>query len=393
MAGRLTGLGYRPVVLAFSGKEAGPVWSFHGFLQTGDVVVLNTASRDRGIRETALRAREASQSLLGNRARVVYLKIDSTLRGHWPEALQAAVRVVRPALVLICPAFPREGRVVRRGKLWVEKRLPDSASSVPGPSPRLLTILKERCGWEAQEVHLPAIRRGPRAILDALERVKGFDCAVLDAEREQDLAAIGAALRDFPQPLLWVGSAGLAPHVFPPRPHPPPRPSSCPAGPWVLISGSRQAVTHRQIDRLRGKRGVAILDFLPGGGGKMRRAQAEEVLRGLGAGQHVAVVTPAELDPRVPAALEQFLGELLGGERGRMRWAGIFVTGGTTAEAVCDSLGIRLLRVVGEVQPGVPLSVALDGRRPGLRLVTKAGGFGGPESAWRMLAGGFRIRA
>ena len=59
--------------------------------------------------------------------------------------------------------------------------------------------------------------------------------------------------------------------------------------------------------------------------------------------------------------------------------------GGNTAETVCDGLHVTAMQVIGEVGPGIPRSVLLDGRWPGLPLITKAGGFGGPDEVREIL--------
>jgi 4-hydroxythreonine-4-phosphate dehydrogenase len=59
---------------------------------------------------------------------------------------------------------------------------------------------------------------------------------------------------------------------------------------------------------------------------------------------------------------------------------GLVVTGGATARAVLSKLGIAALRVVGEVETGVPILVA---EGSGLPVVTKAGDFGDRETLLR----------
>ena len=49
----------------------------------------------------------------------------------------------------------------------------------------------------------------------------------------------------------------------------------------------------------------------------------------------------------------------------------LILTGGATAEAVLDALEVTVLDLVGEVLPGLPLSLGA-----GWRIVTKSGGFG-----------------
>ena len=52
------------------------------------------------------------------------------------------------------------------------------------------------------------------------------------------------------------------------------------------------------------------------------------------------------------------------------------LTGGDLAMGVYTHLSATALRIEDEVLPGIPLSSLADGPFVGLRLVTKAGGFG-----------------
>nr|MDA8217235.1 hypothetical protein [Dehalococcoidales bacterium] len=61
-------------------------------------------------------------------------------------------------------------------------------------------------------------------------------------------------------------------------------------------------------------------------------------------------------------------------------WAGMVLTGGDTAVALCKALGVGALAIEGEVEPGVPYGRLLEGPLAGLLVVTKAGGFGSPEA-------------
>ena len=60
---------------------------------------------------------------------------------------------------------------------------------------------------------------------------------------------------------------------------------------------------------------------------------------------------------------------------------GLIVGGGETARAVLIALGIKALRVAGEVEAGVPVSISEDERR--LPVITKAGDFGTRETLIR----------
>lgn len=102
-------------------------------------------------------------------------------------------------------------------------------------------------------------------------------------------------------------------------------------------------------------------------------------------GRDVAALAPEEFDVRVRTAFPRFLNSLLRAVMRDAELGGVFVSGGRTAEAVCDSLRVKALRSIEEVRPGIAASLALDGRCPGLCLVTKAGGFGSPHEVREIL--------
>jgi 4-hydroxythreonine-4-phosphate dehydrogenase len=58
----------------------------------------------------------------------------------------------------------------------------------------------------------------------------------------------------------------------------------------------------------------------------------------------------------------------------------LFLSGGETARAVLDRLGVRALDVEGETEPGTVVST----RAGGSRVVTRPGSFGAPDSLVRV---------
>ena len=65
--------------------------------------------------------------------------------------------------------------------------------------------------------------------------------------------------------------------------------------------------------------------------------------------------------------------------------AGLVVAGGDTAFDVLRSLGASSIDVLGEVETGVPYGLLNEGIARGVTLVTKAGGFGDPQTLTRAL--------
>jgi 4-hydroxythreonine-4-phosphate dehydrogenase len=57
----------------------------------------------------------------------------------------------------------------------------------------------------------------------------------------------------------------------------------------------------------------------------------------------------------------------------------LIASGGETARAVLQSAGVTRLRLLGEVEKGIPFSVTENWNRP-LPVITKAGDFGSPDA-------------
>ena len=91
---------------------------------------------------------------------------------------------------------------------------------------------------------------------------------------------------------------------------------------------------------------------------------------------------------RAGALVENALGEIAAGlrEQGVRRFV---VAGGETSGAVVKALGVNLLQIGAQIDPGVPATVS-SGAEP-LALALKSGNFGGREffaNALAYLAGG-----
>jgi len=143
-----------------------------------------------------------------------------------------------------------------------------------------------------------------------------------------------------------------------------------------VVVGSLSGVARQQVRRLVAEYGEVDV---PVGG-----EQADTVQKAVGAAREAlaggtcAVVRSPE--ERV-ASSESVLGDLaevaaLLSEEGLFE--GLVLTGGATAVGVARRLGASGIRLEGEVETGVPMGI-LVGPRP-YPVVTKAGGFGGPDT-------------
>jgi D-threonate/D-erythronate kinase len=114
----------------------------------------------------------------------------------------------------------------------------------------------------------------------------------------------------------------------------------------------------------------------------------EEVLglarEGLVEGRCVAVHSAEERDPSGAAgSVVEALAEVAAGLSEEGLVDALVLTGGETAVGVGRRLGAVGIRLEGEVEPGIPVGT-LIGPSP-YRVVTKAGGFGGPDTLVRVV--------
>jgi len=58
----------------------------------------------------------------------------------------------------------------------------------------------------------------------------------------------------------------------------------------------------------------------------------------------------------------------------------VVLAGGATARQVCERLSAHGVRLAGEFLPGIPYGSLQGGVWDGVRVVTKAGGFGAPDT-------------
>ena len=238
------------------------------------------------------------------------------------------------------------------------------------------------------------VRQGIGPILHALTHADDWRVKIADAETEDDLVDIVAAVSQMPPEFnlrLLCGSAGLAwawarERSFAgrreddvPNTYGTPTAPSCKGRGVLVVTGSRHPQTLQQI-KVAETQGIPIvrpaLDWFTGlevslspivchlasslrehrrgiltTAGLPYVAKAEHVMA-----QRVAETVRALLDVAPPA--------------------GLVLTGGDVAFAVSAALEADALWLRGEVQPGIPWGHYVGGLAPGLAVVTKAGGFG-----------------
>ncbi|MCA1719391.1 MAG: four-carbon acid sugar kinase family protein [Actinobacteria bacterium] len=222
-----------------------------------DAVAVDTDSRSLPAGFAAKRVVEAGHAV--REARIVYKKIDSTLRGPIGAELAAAIGATRRSKVVVAPAFPSAGRETRGGTQLVHgEPVHETGLSKDPANPVLESHIPSLLAHAFRNVvalSVTEVRNG-EPIRDALE---SNVCIVVDAESDADLEALVRAVPD-PSPILWVGSAGLARalgEVYPGARNGVPPGAFAPASGVFAVVGSVNEVTREQLRRLSEEPGVA----------------------------------------------------------------------------------------------------------------------------------------
>jgi uncharacterized protein YgbK (DUF1537 family) len=287
----------------------------------------------------------------------------------------------------VAPAFPGTGRITRGGRQYLNGAPVEETELWRGKEGRAdLPEMLAAHGLAVAHIDLARVRASDLARAMA---ATAHDALVCDAETEDDLKAIAEAGRELGAGILWVGSGGLARHLpqayglarirrnfaLPPV-----------TGALLFVVGSLSQVSRVQADRLAADPDVATLSVPPhiltsGPGTSGSAEQGARLDAACAAGRDIVVLIGAEEPAADGSRLCSALARLL--KPYAARCGGLFLTGGETARAVLQALGVGALRLAGEIEPGVPLAMAEGGVFQDRPVVTKAGAFGTPDSMRR----------
>lgn len=287
-----------------------------------DILVVNVKSREVSADE----ARKATSDVLKHvpeNARI-FKKVDSRLKGN----IEAELDATPFARALVAPAIPDFGRIVVAGHV--------RGFGVDAPIP-----VAERLGRHAERTLIP----------DTMSR-KDMLAALASAETAGCDLMIGAR-----------GLADALAHRMTDRETLPPIP--LPRQPILIVVGSRDPITVEQVDVLRENHSTG---YVPAAGGRVQQpsAPATETVTIIQAIEGETPLGPAEVSANLA---DSVVPAFTGGA------ATLLLTGGATAEAVLERMGVSRFRLFGECVPGIALAFA-DGRY----IITKSGGFGGPDT-------------
>jgi len=311
---------HTPVQVALAGPPAG-----HGAFD---------ADTREATRDAARHAAASAASWLAA-GRPAFRKLDSLWRGHPAAEIATSLATGFFATAIVAPAFPAQGRLTRDGRLC----LSDGSAGLD---------LAASLAAEG----LAPLRAAPG------QRPDSPGMWLCDATTEAHLSMLAGARP--PGPVIWVGSGGLA-RALAGAPGAPP---ALPAGPLLLLCGSRHAAARTTLASL-----PAGATRAPATATEAAQAAAWAIAR-LAAGKPAALTLEAA--GAAPGAVWRHLAEALARHPMPPLLA---VIGGRSLRGLCEALGVRALAVLGEARPGVPLSRLVGGTWDGVALLSRSGAF------------------
>ncbi|MGA8513268.1 MAG: 3-oxo-tetronate kinase [Burkholderiaceae bacterium] len=378
-----------------------------------DAVVVALKSRTIAPQEAVAQSLHALQWLQSAGARQIYFKYCSTFdswygaqgssqRGNIGPVAEALMDALGTDFTIATPAFPDNGRTVFKGHLFVGDVLLSESSMqhhplTPMQDANLVRVLQAQCSRKVGLIDYRAVAAGADAVRTRIAdlRARGVGIAVVDAVSNDDLMRLGTALANMPLVTAGSGVAIGLPQNF--GIHASALSARLPKaqGLQAVVSGSCSQATNAQVAawKAAGLPHLALDLAAVLGTEAQHTAAVQGVLdwaKPLLARGPVLVYSTADAQAvkatqasagaqATGARVEQALSAIAKG----LVQAGVqqlVVAGGETSGACVQALGVQLMQIGGQIDPGVPWCHAhAAALGTDLHLALKSGNFGAPD--------------
>ena len=375
-----------------------------------NAVVIALKSRTIAPQEAVAQSLEALHWLQSQQVKQVYFKYCSTfdslyqgeVRGNIGPVTEALMQAMDCDFTIATPAFPDNQRTVFKGHLFVgDVLLSDSGMKnhplTPMQDANLVNVMQAQCNKRVGLIDYRCVAKGSEAIEQRITELKtqGFSIAVVDALSNEDLLRLGPALKHMPLVTAGSGVAIGLPGNWGIEHAADSARLPAPQGQQAIISGSCSVATQGQVAHFVQHGGHAYqLDPLAWPDHAPAAEIATHVLAWatpLLANGPVLVYSTA--DAEQVKSVQQKRGTQQAGEhteqvlamvaRGLVKLGvgQLVVAGGETSGACVQALGVTLMSIGAQIDPGVPWCHApcSFSSHGGLHLTLKSGNFGSTD--------------
>jgi uncharacterized protein YgbK (DUF1537 family) len=352
-----------------------------------DAGVVALKSRTIAAKDAIAQSLAACDWLLAQGATQIIFKVcstfDSTADGNIGPVAAALADRLGETSVIVCPAFPENGRSVYQGHLFVNDRLLNESGMqdhplTPMTDADLRRVMAAQTNWPVTHIDFRKVDRGADAIVSAMPASPAM--VIVDAVRDADLIQIGAAAK---HRKLLVGGSGIAIGLPSNFGHAPSTPQwSGTSGKAAILSGSCSRATRAQVHAYPGPKREITAEQV------MDAAVNAEVLADWIISTDGAPLIYSSADPDVVRAAQNTYGRDVVAhqietlftdlttclvQRGIKR---LIVAGGETSGAAVAGLNAPALRIGPKLAAGVP-AMRVEGTE--IAVALKSGNFGGPN--------------
>ena len=362
------------------------------------VLVYDTETRNDPPENAYAKTKKFAALCIRTKSELVYKKIDSTFRGNVGRELDGILDVFRETVAIVSPTYPEHQRTVVNGILLVENVPVESTEFASDPlspvrSSNLSAVVSSQSSRPVGNIYLQTVRQGPSSIMKSIQRqsTRGIHIICVDAENRRDLRNIAIACAR--SRALPCGSAGLGEEIAGMRSR---------RNRFVILSASTNQATMREL-RATTREGCVIkaraAELVKEGRRRREIVRLRKLMNdAIQSNRQVIVVTSAlsKADFVKPSHVRRR------GARGYMAVArglaaastrsilsadvgAVLVTGGDMAAAFFKEIRAREFELETEPLPGISVGRVVSGSAAGLRVVTKAGGFGTSGSLARLI--------
>lgn len=381
-----------------------------------DVVVFNTESRAAPSEEAYQRVFELTVTLRDIGITNVFKKIDSTLRGNLGKEIDAVMDALNYENAFVVPAFPRNNRITIHGRHFVNNvPLQDTEFSKDPFSPVtegcLPKLLQDQSRRTISLIPLEIVRKGTKSLFEEMQMtIASAESRItcIDATNEDELRTIVEAGKRLGKKFLWVGSAGIARYLSDVIRDEAMNKLYQGRGrrSVLMLAGSLSTVVEEQLNVLNQERIVKQIVIAPEMLFEEETCKKEigrVVAEGAKLLRKTDLVIRTKRKVRRISAVEQIIerknlskgvvGQTISNAmamiaEGILRDTpseGLILTGGDIAGATCRMLKAEGMKVIGEVESGLPYGTLIGGKYDGLPIITKAGAFGSKQALVKSL--------
>jgi len=360
------------------------------FVDHYDGLVINLGSRNLDGKDAYERVKVFLSCSPKIRDRLIYKKIDSTIRGNLVEEIDAILDLKFVDMIFFVPALPKMQRVTVGGYHLVNQVPINKTQYIGGVKSAkmsyLPTLIGETSKYKVDKIPLQVVQSGCKEIIKYTKACykKGARIMVGDACMDENLRIIRDTILDIDLNILPVGSAGLFRQFFPPG-------NFLNTYPCLIVCGSLNEVTRAQAKKLMAEYRTKNIELNLPQIFKNKDSELRKVVEVgssiLNKGHDLILSTPEngyhpssamELGEQnyIATEIDRFLSIAVRKIMEGQKVSGLILTGGSTSSGVIHDLKATGIKIKKQLSSLIPLGTLKGGPFDGLPVVTKAGGFG-----------------